>query len=59
MRAPRASILRTISATDVCELRLQRGTSGAGRPVILANGRVSSGDDLLEVSPWHDATSPC
>ena len=44
------SVLRTISVTDVCEVRLVRGTSGAGRSVVLPNGSVSSGDDLIDVS---------
>ena len=41
------SILGMLSAADVCEIRLQRPTSGAGRSVLLANGAVSSGDVLL------------
>ena len=45
-----ASVLRTISVPDVCEVRLVRGTSGAGRSVVLPNGSVSSGDDLIDVS---------
>jgi hypothetical protein len=45
-----ASVLRNIPVTDVCEVRWQRATSGAGRPVILPNGRVRSGGDLIEVS---------
>jgi hypothetical protein len=52
------SILHTIAATDVCAVRLQRGTSGAGRSVILPNGRVSSGGDLIDVSLRHDTTCP-
>jgi hypothetical protein len=54
-----ASVLRDISVTDVCEVRLQRGTSGAGQSVILPNGSVSSGGDLIDVSLRHDATTLC
>jgi len=41
------SILQTLSVLDVCEIRLQRATSGAGHSVILLNGVVSTGDVLL------------
>jgi hypothetical protein len=44
------SVLRDIPVTDVCKVRLLRGTSGAGRPVILPTGRVSIGNGLIEVS---------
>ena len=45
-----ASVLRTISVADVCEVQWQRGASRAGRSAVLPNGRVSSGGDLIEVS---------
>lgn len=50
-----ASVLRNVSVTDVCEVRLVRGTSGAGRSVVLPDGSVSSGGDLIDVSlrPCH------
>jgi hypothetical protein len=55
-----ASVLRYISVTDVCEVRLQRGTSAPSVPsVVLPNGGVSSGGDLIDVSLRHDATTPC
>lgn len=41
------SILGMLSVSDVCEIRLQRATSGAGHPVISSNGAVSNGDLLL------------
>jgi hypothetical protein len=44
------SVLRNVSVTDVCEVRLVRGTSQAGRPVVLPDGSVSSGGDLIEVT---------
>ena len=43
------SILRTLSASDVKEVRLVRGTSGAGRPTVLTNGEVMSGGDVIVV----------
>jgi hypothetical protein len=53
------SILRHISASDVCEVRLQRGTQGAGRSAVLPNGDVSSGGDLIVVLLRHGQASPC
>jgi hypothetical protein len=41
------SILSTLSVSDICEIRLQRATSGAGHVLILSNGDVSSGDVLV------------
>jgi hypothetical protein len=43
------SILRTLSASDVKEVRLVHGTSGAGRPTVLTNGEVMSGGDVIVV----------
>jgi hypothetical protein len=43
------SILHTLSVSDVQEVRLVRGTSGAGRPAVLANGDVVSGADVIVV----------
>jgi hypothetical protein len=43
------SILSTLSLSDICEIALQRGTSGVGHPLILSNGAVSSGGDVLLV----------
>lgn len=54
-----ASVLSNISVTGVCEVRLQRGTSGAGRSAVLPNGNVSSGGDMIDVSLRHDATALC
>ena len=50
-----ASVLRNVAVTEVCEVRLVRGTSGAGRSVVLPDGSVSSGGDLIDVSlrPCH------
>jgi len=53
------SILRTIRATDVCAVRLQRATSGAGQSAILPGGRVSSGGNLIAVLLRHEATTGC
>ena len=53
------SVLRFISVTDVCEVRLYRGTSGVGRSGILPNGDVSSGGDLIDVSLRHGPTTLC
>jgi hypothetical protein len=53
------SILRTVAVTDVCAVRLQRGTSGAGRSAILLDGRVSAGGDLIDVSLRHGGTTLC
>jgi hypothetical protein len=53
------SVLRTIPVTDVCLVQLRRGTSGAGRSMVLPNGDVSSGSDLIEVSLRHDAATLC
>ena len=44
-----ASILSTLSVSDICEIRLQRATTGAGHPLILSNGAISSGGDVLLV----------
>ena len=44
-----ASILRSMSVSDVQEVRLVRGTSGAGRPAALPNGDVVSGGDVIVV----------
>jgi hypothetical protein len=55
-----ASVLRYISVTDVCEVRLQRGTSAPSVPsVVLPNGGVSSGGDLIDVSLRQGSTTPC
>jgi hypothetical protein len=43
------AILRSMSVTDVQEVRLVRGTSGAGRPAVRANGDVMSGGDVILV----------
>jgi len=53
------SVLHVISATDVCQVRLRRGTSGAGRSAILPDGGVSSGGDLIEISLRHGPATPC
>ena len=54
-----ASVLSNIAVTDVCEVRLQRGTWGAGRSAVLPNGHVSSGGDLIDVSLRRDAADLC
>lgn len=54
-----ASVLRNIRVYNVCEVRLQRGTSGAGRSVVLPDGSVSSEVDLIQVSLRYDATTAC
>jgi len=51
------SVLRTISVTEVCEVRLQRGTSESGRSVI--HGSVSNGTDLIAVTLQQGATTLC
>jgi hypothetical protein len=51
------SILQTLSVLDVCEIRLQRATSGAGHSVILTSGVVSNGDVLLVRT--RQGTAPC
>jgi len=53
------SILRGILAGDVCEVRLERGTSGAGHTAVLPNGRVISGGDLIAVTLRQDIGSRC
>lgn len=57
-----ASILSTLSVSDICDIRLQRATSGAGRLVVLSNGAVSSGGDVLLVRTRRQGRpigSPC
>ena len=51
------SVLRTIPVTDVCEVRLQRTTSEAGRSVI--HGTASRGADLIAVTFQQGATTLC
>ena len=46
------SLLRTIAASMVREVRLQRASSGAGRPVIAPNGGVIIGD-VIAVTTWE------
>jgi hypothetical protein len=41
------SILSTLTVSDICEIQLQRATSGAGHAVILSDGAVSHGDVLV------------
>ena len=53
------SILRAISVTEVCEVRLERGTSTAGHSAVLPNGRVTSGGDLIAVSLRQNAATSC
>ena len=43
------SILRNVAVSDVHEVRLVRGTSGASRVAVLANGDVASGRDVIMV----------
>ena len=52
------SILSTLSVSDICEIRLQRATSGAGHAAVLVNGAISSGDVLL-VRTRGRATTGC
>lgn len=51
------SVLRTIPVTDVCEVRLQRTTSEAGRSVV--HGTASRGADLIAVTFQQGATTLC
>ena len=53
------SVLEVIPVSDVCEVRLQRGTSTAGQSGILPNGWVSSGGDVIDVSLRRDFTARC
>lgn len=52
------SILSTLFVSDICDIRIQRATSGAGHAVILSNGSVSTGDVLL-VRTRGEGTSVC
>lgn len=53
------SILAMLSVSAICEIRLQRATSGAGHPVILSNGAVSGGGDVLLVRTRRQGTTDC
>jgi len=53
------SILSMLSVSAICEIRLQRATSGAGHPLILSNGAVSSGGDVLLVRTRGQGTTDC
>ena len=52
------SILSMLTVSVICEIRLQRGTSGAGHALILSNGAVSSGD-VLRVRTRLRGTTDC
>jgi hypothetical protein len=52
------SILSMLSVSAICEIRLQRATSGAGHSIVLSNGAVSSGDVLL-VRTRRQGTTDC
>lgn len=43
------SLLRSMSVSDVCEVRLLRATSDAGRSAVLANGDVRNTGDIILV----------
>ena len=53
------SILSMLTVSAICEIRLQRGTSGAGHPLILSDGAVSSGGDVLRVRTRRQGTADC
>jgi hypothetical protein len=53
------SILSMLTVSAICEIRLQRGTSGAGHALILSDGSVSSGGDVLRVRTRRQATTDC
>ena len=53
------SILSLLTVSAICEVRLQRGTSGAGHALILSNGAVSGGGDVLRVRTRLRGTTDC
>jgi hypothetical protein len=53
------SILSMLTVSAICEIRLQRGTSGAGHPLVLSDGSVSSGGDVLRVRTRRQGTTDC
>ena len=53
------SILSMLTVSAICEIRLQRGTSGAGHPLILSDGAVSSGGDVVRVRPRRRGMTDC
>jgi hypothetical protein len=53
------SILSMLTVSVICEIRLQRATSGAGHPLILSDGAVSSGGDVLRVRTRRQGTADC
>jgi hypothetical protein len=52
-------LLRGILVSDVCDVRLERGTSNAGHSAVLPDGRVSSGGDLIAVTMRQNTATPC
>ena len=53
------SILSVLTVSAICDIRLQRGTSGAGHALVLSDGAVSSGGDVLRVRTRRQGTSDC
>jgi hypothetical protein len=53
------SVLRGILASDVCDVRLERGTSGAGHAAVSPDGRIMSGGDLIAVTLRQNTATPC
>jgi hypothetical protein len=53
------SILSMLTVSAICDIRLQRGTSGAGHPLILSDGSVSSGGDVLRVRTRRQERADC
>jgi hypothetical protein len=53
------SILSMLTVSAICDIRLQRGTSGAGHPLILSDGSVSSGGDVLRVRTRRQGMTDC